>query len=513
MDWTAGYASDVEYTAGFYREQSPTYLNFACVLNGYEPIALNKPYTYFELGFGRGLTVNLLAAANPNGHFYAADFNPSHVAGAQALAEAAHLPNITLLENSFEDLAQGKVPQLPQFDFITLHGIYTWVTAQNRDYIVQFISRYLKPGGLVYLSYNAMPGWSMALPLQRLLVEHASLHPNRSDKQIDAASQFVEQLETLQAGYFTANAGLKPRLAMLKTGSRNYLVHEYMHKHWQPLYFADVARDLSEAKLDFIGSADYAYAFQGLYLNTERAQMLNGIADDIMRQTLQDYLLNTSFRKDVFIRGARKLSPARQTELLSQVGVALIVPRKDIPLNLKLPFGEVNGKPEVYNPVLDALAVAPKTLAQLTQLPSLQASGNRNLVEVVAMLTAAGLAGLYFDTPKANPLPAKAFNQHMAEQARYSDDYQVFCSPLLGNGIHVAYLERVLYGLLQQNPNETNAQQLAQQAWQLMQAQGRRMLKDGAQLDTPQENINAIEQQFTAIMEFKIPVWRQLQLL
>jgi hypothetical protein len=30
MDWTAGYASDIEYTAGFYREQSPAYLNFAC---------------------------------------------------------------------------------------------------------------------------------------------------------------------------------------------------------------------------------------------------------------------------------------------------------------------------------------------------------------------------------------------------------------------------------------------------------------------------------------------------
>ena len=100
MDWTAGYASDIEYTAGFYREQSPTFLNFACVLNGYEPIPLDQPFTYFELGFGRGLTANLLAASNPIGEFYAADFNPAHVAGAQQLANAAQLKNLRLLENS-----------------------------------------------------------------------------------------------------------------------------------------------------------------------------------------------------------------------------------------------------------------------------------------------------------------------------------------------------------------------------------------------------------------------------
>ncbi|MRW83348.1 hypothetical protein GJ698_04505 [Pseudoduganella sp. FT26W] len=78
------------------------------------------------LDFGRGLTAQLLAGANPMGQFYAADFNP-----ALALAREAQLPNLTRLENSFEDLAPGQVT-LPQFDFITLHGIYSWATAENR---------------------------------------------------------------------------------------------------------------------------------------------------------------------------------------------------------------------------------------------------------------------------------------------------------------------------------------------------------------------------------------------
>jgi len=241
MDWTAGYASDIEYTAGFYKEQGPAYLNFVCILNGIEPVPLDKPFTYFELGFGRGLTVSLLAAANPHGQFYAADFNPGQVAGARDLAARAELHNLTLYEASFEELAAGK-EALPQFDFITLHGIYTWVTGENQQHIVDFIARYLKPGGIVYLSYNAMPGWAAALPLQRLLVEFGEAFPNRSDIELKGAANLVERMQAAGASYLAAHPGLKQRLDMLKTSNPNYLVHEYMHKHWEPLYHADVAR-------------------------------------------------------------------------------------------------------------------------------------------------------------------------------------------------------------------------------------------------------------------------------
>lgn len=74
MDWTDGYASDVEYTAGCYREQAPG------ALNGIEPVPADAEFTYFELGFGRGLTANVLAAA-------------------RQLAADAQLINLTLLEN------------------------------------------------------------------------------------------------------------------------------------------------------------------------------------------------------------------------------------------------------------------------------------------------------------------------------------------------------------------------------------------------------------------------------
>jgi SAM-dependent methyltransferase len=231
MSWNNGYIADTQYAPGFFAEQGPVQLDFSCVLNGIEPVAIDKPFTYFELGFGQGLTVNILAASNPHGRFYAADFNPAQVAAAQQLAADAQLDNLVLLEDSFAELADGDV-DLPQFDFVSMHGVYSWVNAEARKQIVKFLARYLKPGGIVHVSYNAMPGWASALPLQRrLLLEH-QMYPGGTDVQLKEARRLVGALEQVQAAYLTDNAGpmLKDRLDSLRNDKSGYLGHEYMNR-------------------------------------------------------------------------------------------------------------------------------------------------------------------------------------------------------------------------------------------------------------------------------------------
>ena len=518
MDWTAGYSSDMEYTAGFYREQSPAYLNFVCILNGFEPIPIDRPFTYFELGFGRGLTANLLAASSPHGQFYAADFNPGHVAGARQVADAAQLDNLILLENSFDELANGQVKGLPQFDFITLHGIYSWVTEENRQHITNFINRNLKPGGIVYISYNAMPGWAPSLPLQRLMVEHADLFPNRSDEQIKGAAKFLEKMELLQAGYLVANPAMKVRLDTLKTANTNYLVHEYMHKHWQPMYHADVARDMTRAKLDYVGSAELPYSYVGLFLSPERQTLINTLPNSTMRETMKDYFLNTSFRKDVFVRGARRINGLRQAELLSQIGLALLVPRESVSMKMKLVVGEVNAREEAYGPVLDAIAQHPMTLGELYALPAVQAQGEKglygSLAQIAAILTASNQTAMYFNSYSVVATDAAhRLNRVLADHVRYSDDYQALCSPLLANGLSANYMERVVYTMLKNGGHETAPALIVKQVWQTMATQGRRMLKEGKVLDTEAENITELEAQIRSILAHKLPLWRQLKMI
>jgi hypothetical protein len=109
--------------------------------------------------------------------------------------------------------------------------------------------------------------------------------------------------------------------------------------------------------MTFFGSADLPCAYPSLYLNDQRKALLDKMSNPEMRETLKDYMLNTAFRKDVFVRGAHQISSLRQSELLSEVGLALTVPRSKISLKMKLPIGEVSGKAELYEPVIDALMV------------------------------------------------------------------------------------------------------------------------------------------------------------
>ncbi len=164
MNWTSGYVRDVDYTHGYYRELCPEMLQLAALHAGFAPPAAENP-RYLELGFGQGISVNIHAAAH-TGEYWGTDFNPSHAAHARALAEAS-MSGAVLLDESFAELAART--DLPEFDIIALHGIWSWISDENRQVIVDIVRRKLRVGGMLYLSYNCLPGLAPAMPLRHLM--------------------------------------------------------------------------------------------------------------------------------------------------------------------------------------------------------------------------------------------------------------------------------------------------------------------------------------------------------
>ena len=247
--WMEGYNSDTTYTSGYYREQEPEYINYSAVMHGIEPVALEKSFTYCELGCGQGLTALIMAANYPEGEFWAIDYNPSHIAQARKIAEQANLTNIHFLELSFEELAND-CAQVPSCEFITLHGIYSWVSETNRQHICTILKQNLKSGGLVYNSYNAMPGWSPIAPLQTALNELSQSLSGSSIKRFNASRDFISDFRKLKPRYFEINQQvLSPRLDNIEKSDVHYLVHEYLNDGWKAFHFHDVARSMALAKL------------------------------------------------------------------------------------------------------------------------------------------------------------------------------------------------------------------------------------------------------------------------
>ena len=509
MDWTDGYVSDIAYTTGFYRELAPSYLRFAAQLQGQHAPDPAKPFAYAELGCGQGFGTNLLAAAYPHGRFVGLDFNPGQVANARGLAEEAQLANVEFRDDSFREAADLPDDALPAFDFVALHGIYTWVSEANRRAIVRFIERKLKPGGLVYVSYNCMPGWAAMAPFQRLLVEHAERNPDRSDRQVAAGFDFVQRLRDAEFAYFGQNPAVPKRIDKMKDKDRQYLAHEYLNGTWQPLFVTDVAREMAEAKLDYVGSAALLENFDALCLPKGAREVAAETTDPGFRELLKDYAINQQFRRDVYVKGARPMTGVEKQRALFDTAFAPLHPGAEMSFTFKTPLGEATGQSEVYQPVADAFAKGRTTLREVAGSSGID--GPR-LLQAFAVLTSSGQ--IHPALPDGDPAPAQRINRAVAQRSLLGEPYRYLAAPAIANGINASDVEiAALDALRSQEGGATDAEALAKAVWSQFRGVGRRLAKDGKALESDSDNLRELQDRLSTILQQRVPIWTELGLL
>lgn len=331
--WNEGYFTDVGYTYGYYRDINPTFQRFCLHLRGFAAPEPTADSWHCELGFGQGVSINHHAAATP-GLFIGTDFNPAHAAHANTLADIAG-SNARLYDDSFEQLLERT--DLPQFDSISLHGIWTWVSRDNHKIIAEFARRYLKPGGIFYISYNCFPGWSPAYPLRQLFALHDRFAKanHGAEARVDAALQFSAGLLGANPNYARMVPGLDDKLKSIMCQDRHYLAHEYFNREWNCMYFTDVVDALSCAKLDYACTAVPLDAVDAVNLSAEGISFLNAIEHPILREQVRDYFVSQQFRKDLYVRGATRISPTEQQQKLLDTRFVLIQSVDQAPFTLK----------------------------------------------------------------------------------------------------------------------------------------------------------------------------------
>jgi SAM-dependent methyltransferase len=507
-DWGAGYVTDVQYTPAFCSEQSPAHLRLACLLNGVETPPEGDNFTYCDLGCGEGLAALILAAAHPAGRFYGVDFNPGHIVHARGIAAAAALTNVEFLERSFDDLPDEP---LPEFDFITMHGVYSWISPELCQSIVRFIARRLKPGGIVYIGYNAMPGSIPGLAVQRLLHDLGAEARGQSDQKMLWALSVLKKLKEAGARSFVENTVVDKILELRNRGVHrgriSYLVHEYLNDHWHPMYHADVARDMSAAKLLYVGSADLLSNFQQFRISPEQREVIDSLDDATLRETVRDLCYPSSFRQDVFIRGTRPLSAARQESLLRRIRLAPLIPRAKFLMQLNVPTGTAELQP-AYASIADALATGPRTVAELLDLPELRGKSGRLAAEFVGVLVGTVQAMAMRDPATVDPAPADRLNRVLAEELEEAapTDTKVFAVASLGSGVPMSCPQAmVLRNLLTGRPLDLG--ELSRELLGKVLSHGQRVKKDGVPVESEAEALAITHGTVSAVTSEMLPVW------
>lgn len=508
MDWSEGYITDIAYTTGFYRELAPSFLGLVAALQGQAAPDPAAPFGYVELGCGQGFGTNILAAAYPHGRFTGIDFNPAQIANARDLAAEAGLENVAFREESFAQAAEADDDALPPVDYIALHGIYSWISRPNQDAILRFIDRKLKPGGLVYVSYNCQPGWAAMGPVQRLLAEHAGRHPGRSDQQMSAALDFVNELAKAELGFFTQNPIVSKRLEGLEDKATTYLAHEYLNNAWHPLYVTDVAADMAGVKLDYLGSASLLENFASLSMGAKGQELARQYSDPLLRELIKDYASNKQFRRDIYVRGARPQSEPRKRDVLARLGFAPLKPRAQMSFKFQTPLGEASGQDAIYTPIADAVGDGG---AGFPDILAAAGGDTGKALQAVAALTFSGQ--IHPTQPAVDPAPAVRLNRAVAERALAGEAYRYLAAPGIGNGIAASDVDSVALSVLLSGRDMASARDLALAVWDRFSEGGRRLLREGKALDSDSENVAELERRLTPLLGEVWPIWRSLGLI
>ncbi len=502
-DWTAGYVADIGYTYGTYAELNPQRIRLAFLMAGLVP---PETGTACELGFGQGMSVNIHAAASTT-TWYGTDFNPSQAGFARELAvasgAAAHL-----YDQSFEQFCSRT--DLPDFDYIALHGIFSWISDENRAIVVDFIRRKLKVGGVLYISYNTQPGWAAMAPLRDLMAEHANVMgaPGAgSSARVEQSLAFVERLLATEPRYLRANPLAKARFEKSRSQDPAYLAHEFFNRDWLPVTFSQLARWLEPAKLNFACSANYLDHLDFINLTAEQRQLMADIGDPVFAQTTRDVIVNQSFRRDYWVRGARKLDTIALDEQIFQCRVMLLTNREAVPLKATGTLGEVSLNEEVYGPLLDRMAGH-----EALSIGDLMAYGNTvklsrsKVLQAVFVLVGIGVVGMLQDQhtiDRATP-QAQKLNLHLCALARGGSQVQHLAVPATGGPLKVDRFHQLF--ILARSMGSRDAQDWAAYAMSVLSRMGQRLMVDGKPMESDTEQLQDLLNRATVFRDKILPI-------
>jgi len=508
QDWTSGYVSEIGYTYGYYNELNPLKAKVAFLFAGFEEPAGGD--IHCELGFGQGISTNIHAAASAS-TWYANDFNPAQVSFAQALQEKSG-SNANMSEESFEDFCNRK--DLPTFSSIGLHGIWSWISEKNRENIVKFIKSKLAVGGVLYISYNTMPGWSSFVPIRQLMTSHVQLmgaSANGLVNNIDGALEFASKLFETNPDFLKANPMVSEKLKKLLSLDRNYLAHEYFNQDWQPMHFSEMQKWLERAKLDFACSANLIDHIDSINLKNDQIELLETINDKYLKETVKDFCTNQQFRRDYWVKGLRKLNAQERIDKIRKIKIILITSVNEIKYKILGTHGEITLNENIYKPIINCLINhEPKILYDIEREIIRENIKFDNFAQAIFILIALGNISVIQDEEKIlkSKIQTDRLNKYIISKAAYNAEINFLASPVIGAGISVNRFQQLF--LLGKENGKKFPKEWAEFAWMKIENLNQRIVANGVALGTSEENISELIKQAEDFEKNRLPILKVL---
>jgi Predicted methyltransferase regulatory domain/Methyltransferase domain len=456
----SAYLTEVPYVRQFCAELNPAMLRATAALAGCPPPA-GDDFDYAELGSGLGDTLATFAAAYPRARFVGVDIRPDHVRAARALASLGAVENVRFVERDLEDLRTGELPSL---DYLCAHGLLTWISPAKRRALWAYAAAQLKVGGLLYLGYNALPGWAAVEPLRRLMLDAAAAFRGNGEQRIRHALATAKLLCDADAEYFVANPSAKEILALMVKMGIPYAAHEFFNAHWEPMYFGDVVEEAADHGLRFVGQLPLHLNFRDLATAPPLQEACHSVSDRRAWERMRAFATNEFFRRDVYVKGGVLRAEDTTRAYLDATPFGTLVSADEVTRDLPLPGGSLRFTGPLFEALIPALARRSSTLADLAGEPSLAAFGADRVRQAVLQLAmgkhvipmalsseGVGVVASRYRVPSP-------FNRVVLTQALSRKSAVTLASPVAGTGVAISMLDAIaLQGVTEPPPGERAA--------------------------------------------------------
>lgn len=288
------------------------------------PVADARDCRVLELGCAGAGNLAPLAWRYPASRFVGVELSARQVADARRYAEAASLANLEVIQGDILELDDS----LGGFDYIIVHGVFSWVPEPVQERILALSRQLLNPGGIAYISYNTLPGWRMRGMLRDLLLWRIRATDDRRE-QLRQANEVLDRILRATGDLQAASAQyLREEIKRIRKSPPSYLFHEYLEEINQPLLFSDFVERARRHELAYLADTELHTAFAST-LGDWVEQALADVEDGIDQEQYLDFIRNRNFRQSLLCRqedlGERELDMERFEDL--QFFAELVAPK------------------------------------------------------------------------------------------------------------------------------------------------------------------------------------------
>lgn len=292
---------ETPYESNAFPLTAPDHLRAVAALYGLSAPAVHNARV-LELGCAAGGNLLPFAVSYPNARAVGIDLSAQQIAAGHDVVKALGLKNLDLRAMSITDINKD----LGQFDYIIVHGVFSWVPPEVREAILRVCRENLAPEGIAYVSYNTYPGWKASDVVRDAMILN-SFGAQTPQERLARGKDMLGMLEHGLSEHNPLRSALQDAVRQLRRHSDYYLAHEYLEAVNSPCYFLEFAAAAQQAGLAYLADAEPQSSMATNYGDNvavlHNALSVNSSAE--MREQYLDFAVGRQFRKSLLVHVER----------------------------------------------------------------------------------------------------------------------------------------------------------------------------------------------------------------